>query len=105
MAAKFEPKTPVQLAPPKDDPISPEALAKCNGIYPTTPHQLGLEGQLLILDLGIDSDKTYVAIKGTVFDVTGNKSYAPGASYHGTSSLLLSYRPPNSPSSYPIYHC
>ena len=26
---------------------------------------------------------TYVAIKGTVFDVSGNQSYAPGGSYHG----------------------
>ena len=30
----------------------------------------------------------YVAIMGTVFDVSGNKAYAPGAGYHGT-------RPPN----------
>lgn len=28
---------------------------------------------------------TYVAIKGTVFDVSANKAYAPKASYHGTS--------------------
>jgi hypothetical protein len=32
MAGKFEPKTPVQLNPPKDDLISPEYLAKCNGM-------------------------------------------------------------------------
>jgi hypothetical protein len=31
MAGKFEPKVPVQLAPPKDDPISVEELAKANG--------------------------------------------------------------------------
>jgi hypothetical protein len=31
MAGKFEPKVPVQLAPPKDDPISLEELAKANG--------------------------------------------------------------------------
>lgn len=31
MAAKFEPKTPVQLDPPKDDPISLEELAKADG--------------------------------------------------------------------------
>jgi len=31
MASKFEPKTPVTLNPPKDDPITPEFLAKCNG--------------------------------------------------------------------------
>lgn len=29
---KFAPKEPVQLNPPKDDPISPEELAKCDGI-------------------------------------------------------------------------
>jgi hypothetical protein len=31
MAGKFEPKVPVQLDPPKDDPISVEELAKANG--------------------------------------------------------------------------
>ena len=55
--------------------------------------------------IGVDSDKTYVAIKvslipvrgpyrqcrlsynlkqGKVYDVTGNPSYAPGKAYHGT---------------------
>jgi hypothetical protein len=29
---KFEPKTPVVLAPPKDDPITLEKLATANGI-------------------------------------------------------------------------
>jgi len=32
MAGKFEPKVPVTLAPPKDDPISLEELAKANGM-------------------------------------------------------------------------
>ncbi|PMD57310.1 cytochrome b5 [Hyaloscypha bicolor E] len=58
---KFEPKTPVVLNPPKDDPITPEFLSRCNGI---------------------DSNLCYVAIKGKVFDVTGNKSYEKGGSYH-----------------------
>ena len=31
MSGKFEPKTPVNLAPPKSDPISTEELAKCDG--------------------------------------------------------------------------
>lgn len=31
MAGKFEPKVPVKLDPPKDDPISVEELAKANG--------------------------------------------------------------------------
>jgi len=30
--------------------------------------------------------------QGTVFDVTGNKSYTPGASYNGTSQI---YCPPS----------
>jgi len=40
MTGKFEPKEPVQLAPPKDDPISLEELAQATGarhffvIYP-----------------------------------------------------------------------
>ena len=28
---RFEPKEPVKLDPPKDDPITLEELAKCNG--------------------------------------------------------------------------
>jgi len=28
---KFEPKNPVKLDPPKDDPISVDQLAKCDG--------------------------------------------------------------------------
>ncbi|KAF2152912.1 hypothetical protein K461DRAFT_130909 [Myriangium duriaei CBS 260.36] len=65
----FEPKTKVELAPPKDDIISLEHLAKCDGQHEGFP--------------------TYVAIKGTVFDVTGNKSYAPGASYSGRCICFL----------------
>ncbi|KUJ15907.1 cytochrome b5 [Mollisia scopiformis] len=61
MAGKFEPKTPVQLAPPKTDIISSSFLKQCNGT---------------------DSELCYVAIKGQVFDVTGNKAYLPGGSYH-----------------------
>ncbi|CAD0016272.1 unnamed protein product [Aureobasidium pullulans] len=52
MSGKFEPKQKVDLDPPKDDPISLDYLSKCDGW----------------------SD-------GTVFDVTGNKAYEPGASY------------------------
>ncbi|KKF95892.1 putative steroid-binding protein 3 [Ceratocystis platani] len=60
MAGKFEPKTPVDLAPPKDDLISLESLAEANGA---------------------EGSKCYVAIKGIVYDVTGNKSYQPGGAY------------------------
>ncbi|MCJ1444437.1 MAG: hypothetical protein MMC23_004939 [Stictis urceolatum] len=51
----FAPKEPVKLDPPKDDPITVEELAKCNGTDPSKP--------------------TLVAIKGTVFDVTSSSSY------------------------------
>ncbi|CAJ2502873.1 Uu.00g102670.m01.CDS01 [Anthostomella pinea] len=61
MAGKFQPKVPVDLNPPKDDPISLEELSKSDGT----------EGQ-----------KAYVAIKGKVYDVTGNKAYQQGGSYH-----------------------
>ncbi|KAI9819849.1 MAG: hypothetical protein M1827_006418 [Pycnora praestabilis] len=62
MSAKgFEPKTPVNLAPPKHDPISVEHLSKCDGSSSSYP--------------------TLVAIKGTIFDVSGNKAYGPDGSY------------------------
>ncbi|KAJ2902698.1 hypothetical protein MKZ38_000208 [Zalerion maritima] len=62
MSGKFEPKQPVQLNPPKDDPISQEELTKADGTG---------EGKTC-----------YVAIKGKVYDVTGNKAYQEGGSYH-----------------------
>ncbi|KAH7148571.1 cytochrome b5-like heme/steroid binding domain-containing protein [Dactylonectria macrodidyma] len=61
MSGKFEPKVPVTLAPPSDTIISVEELAKANGA---------------------EGEKCYVAIKGKVYDVTGNKAYLPGASYN-----------------------
>ncbi|KAL2758642.1 hypothetical protein ACRALDRAFT_1075146 [Sodiomyces alcalophilus JCM 7366] len=61
MAGKFEPKVPVQLNPPKDDPITKEELAAADGT---------------------NGGKSYVAIKGIVYDVTGNQAYQPGGSYH-----------------------
>lgn len=33
MAGRFEPKVPVQLNPPKDDPITLEELAKADGTW------------------------------------------------------------------------
>ncbi|KAH7193517.1 cytochrome b5-like heme/steroid binding domain-containing protein [Fusarium flagelliforme] len=62
MAGKFEPKVPINLDPPKDDVISKEELARANG--------------------ATEGGKCYVAIKGKVYDVTGNKAYLPGASYN-----------------------
>jgi len=32
MSDRFNPKVPVQLDPPKDDPITVEELAKCDGM-------------------------------------------------------------------------
>lgn len=84
----FAPKNPVQLDPPKDDPISVEDLAKCDG---TSPHLASTQSLLgtneLIAQKGNSSTyPTYVAIKGTVFDVSGNSAYGPNGSYHGTSA-------------------
>ena len=36
---------------------------------------------------------TYVAIKGTVFDVTGNKAYGPEGSYKGMSKDDVPHSP------------
>ncbi|KAL9088087.1 MAG: hypothetical protein Q9159_003285 [Coniocarpon cinnabarinum] len=58
---RFEPKVPVKLDPPKYDPISPDYLLQCTGQNPDYP--------------------TYVAIKGLVYDVTGNKAYGPEGPY------------------------
>ncbi|PKY01881.1 cytochrome b5 [Aspergillus campestris IBT 28561] len=59
---RFSPKEPVQLNPPKDDPITKEELAKCDGTDSSRP--------------------TLVAIKGIVFDVTRNAAYSPTGQYH-----------------------
>ncbi|KAG8677233.1 hypothetical protein FPOAC1_003246 [Fusarium poae] len=77
MAGKFEPKTAVTLDPPKDDIISKEELAKANGT--TSPPQDAQQGMGICATEG---GKCYVAIKGKVYDVTGNKAYLPGASYN-----------------------
>ncbi|KAK2748726.1 hypothetical protein FQN57_000307 [Myotisia sp. PD_48] len=50
------------LNPPKDDPISLQELAKSDGSDPNRP--------------------TLVAIKGIVFDVSGNPAYGPEGNYH-----------------------
>lgn len=39
--------------------------------------------------VGVDGNKCYVAIKGKVYDVTGNKAYEPGGSYNGASPLPM----------------
>ncbi|MCJ1314126.1 hypothetical protein MMC25_007806 [Agyrium rufum] len=67
----FEPKTPVTLEAPKDDVWSTEELNKCDD---------RADGDARA---GSNSSKpTVVAIKGVVYDVTGNKSYLEGGPYH-----------------------
>ena len=97
----FAPKTPVNLAPPKDDPITPDELSKCDGSFNHPPlrdlhrrkverdkRQGGNSHSHLLLHPGSDPSKpTLVAIKGTVFDVSGNEAYAPKGQYHGQSVL------------------
>ncbi|KAI9877574.1 MAG: hypothetical protein M1830_003531 [Pleopsidium flavum] len=68
----FEPKQPVKLDLPKNDPISLEQLSKCDGTDPAHP--------------------TYVAIKGRVFDVSGNAAYGSKGQYHGMVSRLFNSR-------------
>ena len=78
----FEPKTKVELDPPKDDPISLNYLSKCDGVLQRMIMTVSLETD--ISRSGTNADyPTYVAIKGTVFDVTGNKAYGPEGSYKG----------------------
>ncbi|RDW92262.1 putative damage response protein DAP1 [Coleophoma crateriformis] len=67
MSGKFEPKVPVVLNPPKNDPISPEYLAKCNGT---------------------DGNPCYVAIKGKVFDVGDKDAYRVVFAGHDASRAL-----------------
>lgn len=62
MSSKFEPKTPVQLEPPKNDPLTMKQVAQCDGEI---------------------NKCMYIGIKGTVFDVTNNtKAYGVGKGYH-----------------------
>lgn len=58
----FEPKVPVSLNPPKEDPLSMNDIAQCDGVK---------------------NKCMYIAIKGTVFDVTNNtNAYGVGKGYH-----------------------
>ncbi|KAI1616017.1 cytochrome b5-like heme/steroid binding domain-containing protein [Exophiala viscosa] len=58
---RFEPKVKVELAEPSDKEITLEELSQCDGSNPDKP--------------------TYVAIKGTVFDVSKNTAYGEKGSY------------------------
>ena len=59
----FEPKTKVDLAPPRDDIISLEHLAKCDGRHEGFP--------------------TYVVIKVSRFAYVGHQSHTPHDRYTG----------------------
>lgn len=60
--ARFDPKEPVQLNPPKNDALTMADISQCDG----------------------EKNKCmYIAIKGTVFDVTNNtNAYGVGKGYH-----------------------
>ncbi|MCJ1292838.1 hypothetical protein MMC34_004391 [Xylographa carneopallida] len=73
----FAPKNPPKLDPPKSDPITVEELAECNVRKASRTKSVDL-----CFLIGADESKpTLVAIKGTVFDVTGNASYAAKGPY------------------------
>jgi len=59
---RFEPKVPVELNEPKRDEITLEELAQNDGTNP--------------------EKATWVAIKGTVFDVSKNQAYKEKGQYH-----------------------
>ncbi|OBT55126.1 hypothetical protein VE04_04337 [Pseudogymnoascus sp. 24MN13] len=69
MSGKFEPKEPVNLNPPKDDPITVEHLSKCNGKIPRASQALTA------------TRVTLLSKQGVVFDVNGKEPYLPGGSY------------------------
>lgn len=60
--ARFAPKEPVELAPPRDDIVSLQYLSKCTGKNEGYP--------------------TLVAILGVIYDVSKNEVYAPGKGYN-----------------------
>ena len=87
----FSPKDPPKLDPPKDDPITIEALASFDGNQPIAT-TLSKHSDLNAC-LGTRSGHpTYVAIKGTVFDVSRNNAYGPSGAYHSTISTQAGYK-------------
>ena len=80
---RFEPKVPVKLEPPKDEPISVEYLSKCTGtLKPLLPTPNPFIPQSTNETQGLNPEyPTYVAIKGLVYNVTGNKAYGPDGPY------------------------
>lgn len=109
---KFEPKQPVELAPPNYSPMSVEKLEESNGmdssvqrfslschkprviygsnilpspqayVYLRSP-QSPLLPRTNAPSIGTDGKPCYVAIKGIIFDVSGKEMYQPGGAYSG----------------------
>lgn len=87
MDKQFAPKVPVELAEPKDALISQEELAAADGKQQLTWDDYRRGTDLVVT--GSDPSKPiYVAIKGVVFDVSRNKAYQQGGSYHGTQRKM-----------------
>ena len=99
---KFAPKDPPKLNPPLDEAISVEDLAKCDGT--TAICRTCGKGDLIVANwsthgTGTDSSyPTYVAIMGTVFDVSGNTAYSPKNPYNGTD-MPIHFQPLHTTSS------
>lgn len=91
LTSKFSPKEQPELNSPKDDLISFEVLSACDGkelIIPKWPWITMIENR----SGTTPSKPTYVAIMGTVFDVSGNKVYGPSGAYHGEEPKLARLR-------------
>lgn len=78
--------------------VSPLSLPAC-------PVVNGIDTDSFGVILGTDESKpVWVAIKGSVFDVSGNAAYAVGGQYHGTSEPFLPFYCHPSPLPLPPYY-
>lgn len=75
----------IDLAPPKDDPISTEELKQFDGSDPSKPIYVAIKGTIqffLILSVGFKWLMFNRTSTGTVFDVSHKADvYGPGKSY------------------------
>lgn len=77
---QFAPKEKIELDPPLSTPYTVEQLAVFDGM-PRYYHDLNITFANILL-LGVQNPRIFVAIKGTIFDVTRNAaSYGPGKGY------------------------
>jgi hypothetical protein len=98
----FEPKTKIELDPPKDDVISLDYLSKCDGELDRSHTGHTCSSDTFVTGTNPDYP-TYVAIKGTIFDVTGNKAYGPEGSYKGKLSVTASLQAHQAQLNQPAY--